>query len=192
VCYERNRRLIQGYTNSKGQWVQGLTNNNFRYYKTGFVGSAKTHKNKKELTLLATELLCIKEDIYTEINLVAGFAFNPKTARCFSDSNKYLLVIYDEEMIEKLIPVIAAIRSRHKIKIYVFAPGQYPFTEEFEEVLDKIELCALPDAIYKAYIGILPKKTGSRILADDSQPAESQDTAKPNNIDLFTVNTPEA
>jgi adenine-specific DNA-methyltransferase len=44
------------------------------------------------------------------------------------------------------------------IKVYVFSEGQEPYTEDFYEVLDKIELCALPDAIYKAYRHVLPKK----------------------------------
>ena len=38
VTYERNKRVIQGYTNSKGQQIEGLTNNNLRYYKSEFVG----------------------------------------------------------------------------------------------------------------------------------------------------------
>ena len=45
-----------------------------------------------------------------------------------------------------------------KIKVYVFSNGQYPYTEEFEEVLEYVTLCALPDAIYKAYQNVLPKK----------------------------------
>jgi len=191
VTWERNKRVIRGYTNAKGQEVPGLTNNNMRYYKTGFAGREKTNKNKRELTLLATELLCIKADIYTETSQAAGFTFNPKTARCFSESNKYMLVIYDEEIIEQIIPVITAIQTKHKIKIYVFAPGQYPFTEEFEEVLDKIELCALPDAIYKAYAGILPKKSDSRFSTESNQPTENPVPADVTEVDLFTANTPE-
>jgi adenine-specific DNA-methyltransferase len=44
------------------------------------------------------------------------------------------------------------------IKVYVFSNGQYPYTEDFEEVLPHITLCALPDAIYKAYQHVLPKR----------------------------------
>ena len=44
------------------------------------------------------------------------------------------------------------------VKVYVFSHGQYPYTEDFEEVLPFITLCALPDAIYKAYQNVLPKK----------------------------------
>jgi adenine-specific DNA-methyltransferase len=36
--------------------------------------------------------------------------------------------------------------------------GSDPYTEDFMEVLDKVTLCALPDAIYKAYQNVLPKK----------------------------------
>ena len=38
VTYKRNKRVIQGYTNTKGEKVTGLTKNNLRYYRTGFVG----------------------------------------------------------------------------------------------------------------------------------------------------------
>ena len=37
VTYVRNQRVIEGYTNSKGVKVEGLTNNNFRYYKIELV-----------------------------------------------------------------------------------------------------------------------------------------------------------
>jgi adenine-specific DNA-methyltransferase len=45
-----------------------------------------------------------------------------------------------------------------QIKVYVFANGPYPYTEEFESIANNIELAALPDAIYKAYQNILPKQ----------------------------------
>ena len=44
------------------------------------------------------------------------------------------------------------------IKVYVFAEGQDPYTEDFYEVGERVQLCALPDAIYKAFQNILPKK----------------------------------
>ena len=42
--------------------------------------------------------------------------------------------------------------------VYVFSPSNYPYEDEFVEVLDKVELCALPAAIYNAYRKVLPKK----------------------------------
>jgi adenine-specific DNA-methyltransferase len=41
VTYERNRRVIQGYNNSKGNRVNGLSNNNIRYYKTEFCSESE-------------------------------------------------------------------------------------------------------------------------------------------------------
>jgi len=159
VTYERNKRVIQGYTNAKGVPVAGLANNNLRYYRTEFVGRERSLKNKRLLVQAATQMLCVKEDIYSELTEVAGETIDKNNYRCFVDNDRYLLVIYNEEVIEELVPLIAKIESKHKIKIYVFAPGQYPYTEEFEDVLPKVELCALPDAIYKAYANVLPKKT---------------------------------
>ena len=44
------------------------------------------------------------------------------------------------------------------MKVYVFSPSEDPWEGEFEEVADRVELCALPQAIYNAYKRILPKK----------------------------------
>jgi len=167
VTYERNQRIIQGYTNAKDSWVEGLKGNNLRYYKSELVGRERTHKNKKELVLLATELLCIKEDIYTEIFQLVNYTLKAKDIRCFADEKRYMIIVYNEEVIDELIPVIKQIDSHKKIKIYLFAPGQYPYTEEFEEVIDKVELCALPDAIYKAYANVLPKKQNFKPVEED-------------------------
>lgn len=44
VTYERNKRVIQGYTKPNGEEVAGLTNNNLRYYRTEFVSRERTQK----------------------------------------------------------------------------------------------------------------------------------------------------
>jgi adenine-specific DNA-methyltransferase len=181
VTYERNRLAIQGYTNSKGQLVSGLTNNNLRYYKSEFVGREPSLKNKRELTRLATELLCIKEDCYAEQTL--DFVFtnksDSKNIRFFEENDKRMLVVYDDSAIETSVEIIKSIISNNQvpndgINVYVFSPGQYPFTEEFEEVLPFITLCALPDAIYKAFLNVLPKKKRQSIPELEEDAIESQ------------------
>lgn len=151
VTYERNKRVIQGYTNAKGIEVEGLTNNNLRYYKSEFVSREPSLKNKRELTQLATELLCIKEDCYTEQKI------NIKQARLFANSQVTLLILFDDHIIPQAVEFIKGIEAP-EIKVYVFSMGSDPYTEDFAEVLDKVTLCALPDAIYKAYQNVLPKK----------------------------------
>lgn len=170
VTYERNKKVIKGYTNAKGAAVAGLKNNNLRYFKSEFISRNKTIKNKKELTKLATELLCIKEDCYNPVESKA------KWYSAFADAKSQLIVIYDDAMLEESIAIIKKLneskQNNNPIKVYVFSNGQYPYTEDFEEVLDFISLCALPDAIYKAYQNVLPKENKVFIptLEDDINP----------------------
>ena len=181
VTYERNRRVIQGYKNSRGELVSGLINNNLRYYKSEFVGREPSLKNKRELSRLATELLCIKEDCYSEKSLDFTFTnkSDEKNIRFFEENDKRMLVVYDDSAIETSVEIIKSIIAKNTvhedgIKVYVFSPGQYPFTEEFEEVLPFIKLCALPDAIYKAFLNVLPKKKRESVPELEEDAIESQ------------------
>lgn len=151
VTYERNKRVIKGYTNAKGVDVEGLSNNNLRYYKSEFVSREPSLKNKRALTQLATELLCIKEYCYTEQKI------NIKQARLFANNKVTLLILFDDHIIPQAVEFIKTLEAP-EIKVYVFSMGSDPYTEDFAEVLDKVTLCALPDAIYKAYQNVLPKK----------------------------------
>lgn len=152
ITYERNKRRINGYTNVKGQNISGLINNNLRYYKCEFVSRESSLKNKKELTLLATELLCIKEACYNEQKIKI------KQAKLFANASVTLLILFDDNVIPEAVELIKGMDSSAIIKVYVFSMGSDPYTEDFAEVLDRVTLCALPDAIYKAYQNVLPKK----------------------------------
>ncbi|MBQ2883202.1 MAG: site-specific DNA-methyltransferase, partial [Alphaproteobacteria bacterium] len=66
VTYLRNKKVIEGYTTPKGEGVAGLTNNTLRYYRTKFLPRERSPRNMRALVSLATDLLCIKEDLYTE------------------------------------------------------------------------------------------------------------------------------
>lgn len=66
VTYERNKRVIQGYTTPKGVVVPGLKANTLRYYKTDYIPRERTQKNMRALVAAATDLLCIKEDLYED------------------------------------------------------------------------------------------------------------------------------
>jgi adenine-specific DNA-methyltransferase len=184
VTYERNKRVIQGYTNTKGLEAEGLTNNNLRYYKSEFVSREQSLKNKRELTHLATELLCIKEDCYSE--QTANFISETKQnwIKIFANPKTQFVVIYDDLRIEEAIPVIQQLNEQktndNKIKVYVFSNGQYPYTEDFEEVLPFITLCALPDAIYKAYQNVLPSKKRKTVLEVEENADESGNSLEEN------------
>jgi adenine-specific DNA-methyltransferase len=182
VTYERNKRVIQGFSNSKGDRIAGLINNNLRYYRCEFVGREPSIKNKKEVTRLATDLLCIKEDIYTEQRKIGDYQLNATYVRCFQQDKIYLLVIYDEDVVEQIVEVIQSVveadtERNTQFKVYVFSNGQYPYTEEFEEVLPYITLCALPDAIYKAYQNVLPKRQRQQVPELEESTAEEVETS---------------
>ena len=174
VTYERNRRVIQAYTNAKGEEVAGLTKNNLRYYRTGFVGRNRSMQNMRKLVNLATDMLCIKEDLYTEQNTFGGQKTYKGIFRYFDDGKKQMLVIYREEAIDELVDIIYDMDIPQPIKVYVFSPSEDPWEGSFDDVSDKVELCALPQAIYNTYRRILPKKKDAIIAPEDDALATTQ------------------
>jgi len=159
VTYERNKRVINGYTTPKGVEVAGLKANTLRYYKTDYISRDRTQKNMRDLVAAATDLLCIKEDLYEEQKTFGRFKLKPHLARYFNDGRKHMLIIYREELIDEIAAEIKTMDfGKMRLKIYVFSPGRYPFTDNFREVEDKVELVALPAAIYDAYQKVLPKR----------------------------------
>jgi adenine-specific DNA-methyltransferase len=159
VTYERNKRVINGYTTPKGVEVEGLKNNRLRYFKTDFISRDRTMRNMRQLVNASTDMLCIKEDLYTEQKMFGRWKINPKVARYFSDGEKHMLVVYDERVVEQLPTMIAETDfGEKKLKIYIFSPERYAFDDEFYEVQDKVLLVALPAAIYDAYQKVLPKR----------------------------------
>ncbi|GGG51637.1 site-specific DNA-methyltransferase [Bizionia arctica] len=170
VTYVRSNKVIEGYETTKGKFIEGLTNNNLRYYKCDYTERKPSLKNKKELTLLATELLCIKENCYNE---VTSSLLKVKWHKLFTDGrNNYVYVIYDDFYIEEAIEALTGFIDTNEninIKVYVFSNGQYAYAEEFEGIAANITLAALPDAIYKAYQNVLPKEEKEEIptLDDD-------------------------
>lgn len=158
VTYERNKRVINGYTTPKGDEVEGLKSNTLRYYKTDFISRDQTPRNMRALVVASTDLLCIKNDIYTE-KLFAGKKLPVKFARYFEEGERKMLVIYDERVIPFIIELLQSMPlEKEKIMIYLFSPSSYAFDDEFIEVVDKVKLCALPAAIYDAYKKVLPKR----------------------------------
>lgn len=213
VTYERNRRVIQGYTTPKGEKVPGLTHNNLRYYKTKFVPRDKTTKNLRDLMLLSTDMLCIHNDTYIE-KPFGGKNINKNLARYFENAQgtKRILVIYNESAISAIVQLMKQVfdsekkqwenaeseqveqKRPSKLMVYVFSPNGYAYDDEFEDVVDDIVLCAIPEAILNAYRRVLPKRK-SQYLQEylDSLDSESQDetgmeSSARREADLFDFN----
>lgn len=163
VTYERNKRVINGYTKPNGEFVEGLRNNNLRYYRTDFVGRSRSTKNMRRLVALSTDMLCIKENLYDEKKTFAGMPTFKNIYRYFEHGYKRMLIIYDERYVDEIVKMIATVETATPIKVYVFSPSEDPWEASFEPVIDKVELCALPQAIYNTYKRILPKRKNKPI-----------------------------
>ncbi|MGN8711588.1 DNA methyltransferase [Hallella faecis] len=180
VTYERNKRVIQGYTTPKGEEVEGLHDNNLRYYRTTLLSRDKSVKNMRQLVRLATDMLCIKNDIYTEAPF-CGKNINPNIARYFDNGQgNRMLVIYEERAIQLLVQLMAQTEDDGiKTMVYVFSPGADPYTDDFEDVAERVKLCALPSAIYEAYKRVLPKRK-PKFLDEALQEMKAQAEAEAN------------
>lgn len=151
VTYERNKRVIQGYTTPKGEQVPGLTNNNLRYYKTEFVPRENSVKNRRALMASCIDLLCIKNNIYHEEESFGGRKFKKSVLRYFKNNAGQMLVVLDERVVSLIVPMISEIATKdNPLKVYVYSDGAYAYDDEFKEVLPFIELSALPAAFIQA------------------------------------------
>lgn len=158
VTYERNRRVIEGYTTPKGEARAGLHKNTLRYYKTGFISRSRSVRNMRQLVRLATDMLCIKENIYTETAEFGGEAIVPTVFRAFREGDRQMLVVYREEAVDDLAEMIYDMEVKEPITVYVFSASEDVPTLPWADVADSVRLTALPAAIYNTYRRILPKK----------------------------------
>lgn len=172
VTYERNKRVIQGYTKPN----EGLHDNNLRYYRTEFVGRSRTPRNMQRLVELSTDMLCIKEDLYAEQTELGGIRIVPRVFRYFAEGERKMLIIYREEYIEDIVRLIAKVETTAPIRVYVFSPCEDPASELFEPVAEKVEPVALPAAIYNTYKRILPKRRDRRVDTEADNAEGGADT----------------
>ena len=180
VTYERSKRVINGYSSIKGDTIKGLNKNTLRYYRTTLISRDKSIKNMRQLVRLATDMLCIKNDVYTEASF-CGKNINPNIARFFDNGQgNRMLVIYEERAIQLLVQLMAQTEDDGiKIMVYVFSPGADPYTDDFEDVAERVKLCALPSAIYEAYKRVLPKRK-PKFLDEALQEMKAQAEAEEN------------
>lgn len=170
VTYKRNKRVINGYTTPKGEEVEGLHNNNLRYYQIDHVERESSLTAKRKLMAASAELLCIKHDIYEESTTFGTLKLKPHIARYFSKGDKKMLIIYMVEAIERIVEEIETMPEDTNIMVYVFSTNNYAMDADFEDVADKVTLCALPAAIYNAYLKVLPKKgEPKQIIEEDAE-----------------------
>ena len=174
ITYQRCKKVIEGYTNKTGDKILGLSNNTLRYYRTNTINRERTMPNMRKLVSLATDMLSIKEDLYNEVFTFGKLKLNPQIARYFNDGKSQMLVIYREEAIRYFVNEIENMDFNCQLKVYLFAPDRYAFDDDFFAVEDKVQLCALPAAIYDAYQKVLPKRKPKYVELDISETEENE------------------
>lgn len=143
ICYPRISKVIQGYKNN-GQRIDGL-GGNLKYFKTSFVSVESLlipmDTSKIALTEKVTEMLCIKEDAFEEIESTEQY-------KIFRNKEQYTGIIFDTYAIDDFKKKIAKIDG--KFNLYIFSLGDDTFDEDFEDV-EKVKISPIPEVIIRVY-----------------------------------------
>jgi len=159
VTYERNRRVMCGYTNAKGEQVEGL-GGRLKYYRTAFVGKnasrTATDADRVELSLKAGYLLALGENTLEEI-------CHTESYQIFADGEnpqKYTAIFFTENY-AKLPDFVAEIEQLRanaatpvEFAVYIFCWGQPDVFEGEFNSLRGISLKAIPQPILDVYKSI--------------------------------------
>lgn len=153
ITYERNRRVMQGYINPKGEAVSGL-GNSLKYYRTAFVGENEaeyaTDKDKIALSKKAGCLLSMAENTLEEYVSTDRY-------QIFGDDKNLFTGIYFSANADKVHEFAAKLeqlrnmKERNSISAYFFSSGDgSEFADEFES-LRNIKIKSIPEPILEIY-----------------------------------------
>ena len=142
VCYPRIKRIIEGYKDSNNENHFGL-GGNLKYFKTDFVNAEPTDINKEKMVKKSTEMLCLKEDCFEELE-------NGNNFKIFSNNKDKLLgIVYEDAGIAPIKKEIT--KSNKKFIVYIFSLDDSAREDQFEDVKDLVELRPIPAAILNVY-----------------------------------------
>lgn len=143
VCYPRIKKVIQILEKeAKGKLV-GNISYNLKYFKTDFVDAEPTDANKEKMVKKSTEMLCLKEDCFEEVEKGKDF-------KIFTNHDGKLFgIVYDDSGISEIKKEIKKINK--KFIVYVFSLDDSAREDEFEEVKELVELRPIPAVILNVY-----------------------------------------
>ena len=175
VTYERNKRVINGYTKPNGEWVEGLHDNNLRYYKVGFVPRDKDLRFVTSFAISSVNTLCIKHGVYAEQPQFGSLQCEAKRLRYFDDGVRRFLVILDPELVGDIIAQLQQAEYDGRMPVYVFTTGSYPYTDDFGQVSDRVELFPYPTCIYGACEQVMPRTVDKPLdMPDDIELSDDE------------------
>ncbi len=146
VTYERIKRVIKGYKNTKKIKVSGL-GGNLKYLKTDFIPKDTqgmiTDEDRLRLTYEAGLLLALKENTFDEFK-------KTKSYQVFSSIKKITGVYFSEnkEDLQEFLEVVN--NSKKESKVYIFSWDKGAYKNSFSE-FDHIVFEDIPEPILEVY-----------------------------------------
>lgn len=148
ITYERNKRVMNGYTDSKGNDVVGL-GHSLKYYRTAFVGKHQPQDAMDEdriaLSQKAGCLLALAENTLDETECNDFYQF-------YSDRRGRHTAIYFQEDLSRYGGFLQKVEKlKGHVVVYVFSFGT---AEEFRvdyDMMGNVELKAIPQPILDIY-----------------------------------------
>ncbi len=148
ICYPRIEKSIKGYKTSSKEAIEGL-GGNLKYFKTDFVESEPTDKNKHKIVDKSTEMLCMKENAFEEVREEEGY-------KIFRNDKVHVGIVFNEEALEEFIKEAKKIQGH--FNVYAFSLDESVSEKEFKDLKGRVTLCPIPEVILHIY---------KRIFKDD-------------------------
>lgn len=151
ITYERNKRVMNGYTDSKGNAVAGL-GNSLKYYRTSFVGKHQPRNASDEDRIILSQkagcLLALAEDTLDEMTKNDYY-------QVYTDGKGRYTAIYFQEDYSHYEEFLNEVeRLNGHVSVYIFSFGTAEeFLSDFEMMTD-VELKAIPQPILDIYESI--------------------------------------
>ncbi|MFA7315350.1 MAG: site-specific DNA-methyltransferase [Candidatus Paceibacterota bacterium] len=145
VTFERTKRLIKGYKNSKGEKVSGYSTS-LRYYKTDLVDIEKLHHTpdqaKVKLTYQAGEMVGLRENTLKEVEKNDWW-------QIFEGHGKTTAIYFkeDKEKLQDLIDLLE--KKKQPAVLYIFSWGKNEYKSEYSSANIRVE--DIPEPILEVY-----------------------------------------
>ena len=138
VCFPRIKKVIEGHDDYPD--ITGIPGN-LKYYKTAFVPSGSTDRNKALLTKEAVEMICLRENTF-------DLVLENETIRIYCNKDSYTGIIFDQLSIPQFKKM--AYKFKLAVNVFVFSLDDDDFSDEFSD-MKKVKVCSIPEAILRVY-----------------------------------------
>lgn len=147
ITYERNKKVMQGYTNAKWEKIEWL-GWNLKYYTTDFIKIEKSIDDLRyKFINMCDDLLCIKENTFEKE--IISEKWVDAFLKLYKNNSNYMVILYDIFHFQNLLQLLEKLNG--KIKVYIFALSKEIYEEELYYLEKNIEIANIPDDILQTY-----------------------------------------